>query len=231
MPGFLPNAAAKRSVSSRRRILVALLLLAMLGWSSRESLLFAAGDLLVREDPVEPVDAIVVSVASPAADALEAVRLYRQGIAPQVVLCTFASGPVDDEIRRLGVPRARPSELAKMILERSGVPSAAIVVLPDRVDGTNTEVAAVAAFARRHRLASLLLIVPRSHTARARWLLRQAAPRQTRIVVRGPRNDRFTPDAWWRHRGQSREALAEYLRWANTLLLRDRWSASPVVGD
>jgi hypothetical protein len=55
-------------------------------------------------------------------------------------------------------------------------------------------------------------------------LLRRALPAGTRLLVRAPRTDRFHADSWWRSRENSREVVTEYLRWFNTLILRDPWS-------
>lgn len=198
-------------------------------WSGSDVLLAAAGHLLVSEDAVEPVAVIATSMADPARDALEAARLYREGVAGEIVLCTYASGSVADDVRRLGVPLLRPTELARAILVRSGVPPSAIVVLPEPVDGTSTEIAAIAHYAEQRRPASLLLVIPRSHTARARYLLQRALPAETRALVRAPGGDAFAAGAWWQHRLQAREVLAEYLRWLNTLAFGDHWSARPVA--
>lgn len=188
-------------------------------WLARWPLLTRAGALLIAEDPLTPAQVMVVSLASPAADALEAARLYRDGISPVILVPTWVQEPIQDEVRRLGIPILTPTALVTAVLERSGVPAGAIEVLPDPVNGTETEVEVVGAYAQTHRPQSLLVVTARSHSARVRWFLRRALPAGTRLSVRSPRNDEFVPGAWWRSREASRELVTEYLRWLNMLIL------------
>ncbi|MBI4516777.1 MAG: YdcF family protein [Deltaproteobacteria bacterium] len=180
--------------------------------------------MLIAEDTVAPADAIVVSIANGAVGVFEAARLYHDGMAATIVLPTWAAGAVDDAIRQLGIAHPRATALAQEILGRSGVPPHAVKILPEPVDGTMTEVAAVVAFARQHRPASLLVVTSRSHSARTRWLLRRALAGKTRVMVHSPKMDGFAADSWWRSREQSREVINEYLRWLNVLALGDPWA-------
>ena len=221
--GGAPSAA--RGV--RRRWLSAAVGLAIamaLAWSGRHRLLAVAGHVLVSEDAIAAADAIVVSMGGENAAAVEAGQLYEQRIAPLILLPVWNEDGVEDELRKLGFPRYAPPGILPSILERSGVPDSAIQNLPGIVDGTDTEVAAIAAFARQRQLASVLFLTSRPHTARARWLLTRQLPPGTRLYVRSPRTDKFSPDAWWRSRNESREVALEYLRWFNILVLRDQWS-------
>jgi uncharacterized SAM-binding protein YcdF (DUF218 family) len=125
------------------------------------------------------------------------------------------------------VPWVPPHELAVAVLTKSGVPAESIRVLDDTVDGLNTEVAAIGRFARADRPASLLYVTARSHSRRARWLLRRLMPEDTTLIVHASADDQFQPDAWWHSRTGSREVAMEYLRWANTFGLRDLWRPEP----
>jgi uncharacterized SAM-binding protein YcdF (DUF218 family) len=204
---------------------VALLLVGGGLWLARRPLLTALGAALVAEDPVEPVAAIVVSTTNVRASALEGAQLYRDGVAPEVLLPRWHSDELDTELAQRGVRYLDATGLAQAILAASGVPSDAVHILPGEVDGTGAEVAAIAAWAQRAAPPSLLYITARNHTARARRRLRKVAPPGTRVLVRAPRYDRFAPDGWWRRRGAAREVMSEYLRWLNTFVLGDPWLA------
>ncbi len=215
----------KRPVAQRYAVW-ALLPLVVLGaaWLGRYKLLIAIGELLTSEDALQPVQVIVISTASAGATgALEAAQLYRDGFAADIVVSGSKPDPLLPAVHALGVPYLGAVELIKSILVRSGVPASAVHVLPDMVDGTDAESTAVARYAQQRRPASLLFVVARDHTARARWLLRRALPPQTRLLVRAPRVDGFRPDAWWRSRDESREVFMEYGRWFNSVILGDRW--------
>jgi uncharacterized SAM-binding protein YcdF (DUF218 family) len=218
-------ASARRS----RRLWVATILLgvALVAWQSRDRVLTAVGTALTAEDPLAPVEVIVTSIAAGRADALESARLYHQGIGRRIVLARWQEEPLDDELRRLGVPWLPISELVVAMLEKSGVPAEAIRMLDGPIDGLNTEITTVAEFAHQEKPASLLFVTARSHSRRARWLLQRLLPADTRLLVRAPAGDAFRPDAWWHSRGGSREVAMEYLRWANTFGLRDFWQDTP----
>jgi uncharacterized SAM-binding protein YcdF (DUF218 family) len=207
-------------------VIAALLLAAIAGagWYGRHAILIGVAHVLVAEEPPRPAEVMVVSIASSKAAPLEAAYLYQQRISARVMLFTWESESIDDMIRQLGIAYPSPTELARMILIQRGVPAGAIEVLPDLVDGTETEIAAVAAFARQRMPASLLFITARSHTARVRWLLRRRISPSTRFSVTSSRFDNFAVESWWQNRAQSRAVMSEYLRWGNTLLLGDAWS-------
>jgi len=213
-----------------RRVVVLLLLVvaAVAAWEARRAILSSAGALVVSDDPLGPAELMVVSYASARADALEVARLYGAGISSRVVVLTWRAEPLDDEMRHLGVPYLPATELVQAILGRGGVPAEAIVVLPERVDGLNSEIAVLSVFARERPIGSLLFVTARTHTARARWLLRRFLPAGTRVAVHSPPTDRFSPQSWWASRDQSRELGYEYLRWLNTFVLRDPWRREPL---
>jgi uncharacterized SAM-binding protein YcdF (DUF218 family) len=202
---------------------VALLLLGGALWLARRPLLTGLGAALVAEDPLAPVAAIVVSTTNVRATALEGATLYRDGVAPTLLIPRWHSDDIDAELARRGVRYLDVTGLAQAILTASGVPTAAVRVLPGAVDGTGAEVAAIAAWAQREAPASLLYITARNHTARARRRLRRVVPPGTRVLVRASRYDRFAPDGWWHRRGAAREVMSEYLRWLNTFVLGDPW--------
>ncbi|MCC6848688.1 MAG: YdcF family protein [Deltaproteobacteria bacterium] len=190
-------------------------------------MLTAIGSALIVDDPPAPVDALVVSMAALRPSALEAARLHRDGIGRRIVIARWQPEALDDEMRRLGVPWLPPHELAAAMLVQSGVPSTAIELLDDSVDGLNTEIAAVAAWVRRTQPESLLYLTARSHTRRASWMLHRLLAADVRFLVHAPARDAFRPDGWWRSRTGSREVTMEYLRWVNTFALGDLWRREP----
>ena len=192
-------------------------------WLARVPILRAVGDTLVAEDPLGPADVIAVSHANVRASALEAAALYRDGFGRRVVVAEWRREELKRRLDELGVVVPAPHELVVSILERSGVPSEAIAVLPGGVDGTNAELTVYIRFANREKPGTLLYVTSRSHTARAAWRLRREAPSETRILVRAPRTDDFHVDSWWQRRGSTREVMTEYLRYFNSYALGDHW--------
>ena len=191
-------------------------------WLAREPVLRAVGGALVWEDPLVPVDVIAVSHADVLESALEAAALHREGLGRRIVVAEWRREEFRDQLDAIGVVVPAPHELARTILERSGVPPEAIAVLPGAVDGTNAEITVLVRFANREHPESLLYVTSRSHTARAAWRLRREAA-GTHTRVRAPRTDDFHVDSWWHRRGSTREVMTEYLRSFNSYLLGDAW--------
>lgn len=192
-------------------------------WFGRGALLEGVGDLLVSEDAVEPSEWLVLSGASAGAASLEGVQLYRDRIAPRILVVAWRKSPIQERVESLGVPQFTPSELIERVLTNGGVPAATVSVVPGSVDGTESEIRAVADFARRQGVRSLLYVTSRTHTARARYLLGGRLGQHTRVLVRASRFDAFTSTDWWHDRDQTRDVLGEYLRWVNSFLLADLW--------
>lgn len=213
-----------RPRASRALALVAgMLVVVVAAWFARHVIMIGAAAILVDEDPVAPAQILVPSHSMSQETALEAALLYEQQVSPHIVMTDWIEEPVADAIRTLGIQMLDTTALNRYILEQSKVPASAITVLPEQVDGTGSEVAAIVAFAKRCHVTSLMVITARTHTARTRWLLRRKLPRQVRLSVRSPRFDRFVVDGWWRERTQSREMALEYMRWLNTVVFRDLW--------
>jgi len=220
-----PRTVIGRDYHNRRKLYAFLAALGLLGltgaaWSERVTLLRKMGTAIVHEDVLGPADVVVVSNAAVRAGALEAAGLFRAGLARAVVIPTWPDEPLDDDLRRLGVPVLGPTRLARTILARRGVPARAVTMLPEPVDGTGAETAAVARFVRARGVRSVLFLTARSHTARARWLLARRLPAGVRSAVRSPRRDPFDPQRWWCDHGASREVAFEYLRWLHDLVAR-----------
>jgi len=219
-----PGIRRVRSFATPRRLRAALVVVGAVALLclGRSTVLGVLGSALVAEGPLTPADVAVVSNANPVSDAFEAALLYRTGYVQEIVVPRFVPERHVEDLHRLGIPYLPQTELVEAVLEHSGVPSAAIRMLPGRVDGTEKEVAAVASFVAERRPRSVLFVTARSHTARSTWLLRRALPRGTEVTVRSPRDDVFDPGSWWHSRREAREVMMEYLRWGNSLL-GDLW--------
>lgn len=216
------------SRSSRLRLLVlaGALGAAVVLWMTRETVLVGVARVLVAEDALQPVDVVVLSGAIPRAAAFEGSELYRAGHVRRALIVTWRPDPLTARVKALGIPQPSPNELIGEILERDGVPPAAIGVVPGDADGTESEIALVAGFVDQNRPASLMYVTARTHTARAKWLLARVVPKQVHLVVRASRFDRFSADGWWEDRDQARDLMAEYLRWCNSVFLSDGFRRS-----
>jgi len=224
----IPRAADRTAPSapdaarSRPRVLGVLLaglgiLIAVAGWHERVAPLRWLGAALVHEDPVRPSDVAIVSVASARGAALDAAKLYRRGLVREVWVTSWVADRVDRRLDERGLGTPPTHEVSRRILEGSGVPASRIVVLDPPVDGLESEMAVVGAALRARPGTRSIVLTARSHTARARSLLRDVYAPAAGARVRAPKTDEFRPGAWWRDHGSMRELTLECLKWVKLL--------------
>jgi uncharacterized SAM-binding protein YcdF (DUF218 family) len=201
----------------RVTIAAAAIVLAAAAWSARTVPLRWLGGALVHEDAIVATDVAVVSMASAREAALDAAKLQRRGLVREIWIPRWRADRVDRRVDALGVHVPRPHDVARSILARAGVPSSAIVTLDEPITGLESEMASVGRALRARPGLRVLVLTARTHTARARMLLRDWFAPAARVSVHAPHGDGFAADAWWRDRSASREVALESLKWARLL--------------
>lgn len=152
-------------------------------------LLAGFADLFRVDDPV-PSDAIVVLLGGLGHRPERAAALYRDGLAPVVLVCTsgYDSGAHLDE-----------TTMYLKTMNKLGVPCQAIQVLPDRVASTRDEAQRVRGLTRSRPLRRIIVVTTAFHTARARWIFRKVL-RTTGTDVRmaAAEHPQFHESTWYR---------------------------------
>lgn len=118
------------------------------------------GAWLVTADPLEHAGAIVVFGGEVPFRAMEAARIYQQGLAPMVWLTQGALHDDDLELARLGINPTPEYVYSEEVLKRLGVPSAAIRLLPQPVRNTAEEVRCIAQAAAAGDIRKLIRLRP-----------------------------------------------------------------------
>jgi len=169
-----------------------------------------AGNYLIIDDPLQPSDAILVLAGAHAERWLEAVDLYRERIAPQIVLSPGIIEPAEVRVRAMGIRFPAEAELAAEAMVQLGVPRSAITILPASVDNTADEAALTRALALARGWSSLIVVTSKYHTRRTRYAFARAF-RNTpvRVRIRGSRHDAPSPSDWWKHRADLRYVVSE----------------------
>jgi uncharacterized SAM-binding protein YcdF (DUF218 family) len=188
----------------------------------------AAGRFLVLGDEPEQADAIVVLAGSYPDRVLEAVELYRRGLAPRVMLCREVENAGFRRAAELGVKIPRPTDVNRSVAEQLGVPSSAVEVLDRFNDSTYAEATTVVEEARRRGYRTILLVTSKYHSRRAAAIFRYLAAGNPRVLVRPARDDDFQSERWWRDRISTRRLIIEYQKLINFHLI-DRWRLSPTA--
>lgn len=214
-------------MSLRRGLAVATALAAVLTLAA-PLLLPAAGRYLVREDPPEHADAIVVLAGSYPDRVLEAVDLYKRGLAPRIILCREPETSGFRRVDELGLSVPRPSDVNRSVAEQLGVPPQAIEVLARAGDSTYAEAQTVIDEATRRGYRAILLVTSKYHTRRAAAIYQVLAGDQLKVMVRAASADDFQSERWWRHRMSTRRLIIEYQKLLNFQLL-ERWRLAPAA--
>jgi uncharacterized SAM-binding protein YcdF (DUF218 family) len=193
-------------VKTRRRILLLILVLALVGWFARDRMGAAMGRALVESSPPEKSDIIVVLAGDPTGNRiLKAAELAREGYAPLVLV----SGPGDEY-------GYHECDLAIPFAVKHGYPESTFAHSENDARSTRAEVAALAPDLRRRSVHKVLLVTSDYHTRRAGKLFRQAMPEMEVVVTAAP-DKWFTPDGWWKNREGQKTFLNE---WEKTVAVR-----------
>lgn len=173
-----------------------------------------AGRFLVREDPLEPADAIFVLAGARVSRWLEGVELYRAGHAPLVFLSPGRLERAEMALRERGIRVPTEGEIARDAILQLGVPAEAVRVLPGSLDNTAHEAAALHAYWRtlppERRPKRIIIVTAGYHTRRARFAFRREFDEAgVRLMVRASRFDEAEPARWWRHRADVRFVTSE----------------------
>lgn len=210
---------------SVRRALVVVGLIVLVGLAL---FLPAAGRFLVVADTPEQADAIVVLAGSYPDRVFEAVELYRQGLAPRILLCREVENSGYRRAAELGVSIPRPSDINRAVAEQLGVPASAVEVLDRFGDSTYSEAEAVIDEALRRGYHTILLVTSKYHSRRAAAIYRFLAAGHVKFIMRPARDDDFQSEGWWRDRISTRRLIIEYQKMLHFQLI-DRWGLSPAA--
>lgn len=169
-----------------------------------------AGRFLVHEDPLEPSDLILVLAGARTERWLEAVDLYQEGLAPRVVVSPGHVDAIEADLHTRGIRYPREGELARDAMVASGVPAEAVAVLPEGVDNTAHEAAALLFNVNTDAVRRVIVVTSPYHTRRTRYAFRRAfAGTGVQVLVRGSRYSTSNPSRWWRRRDDLRFVLSE----------------------
>lgn len=194
--------------SRRWALLVLLLLLAGLVLASPR-FLRAVGSWLVVEDPLAPAAAIFVHGGQLPFRAVEAAEIYHRGLAPEVWLAPIGPDATERALAELGIERPQGWFYNRQVLEKLGVPPAAVRLLERPVRNTRDELRLVADELRRTGGQRAILVTSKQHSRRVRLLWRKLAEPGLEAVVRPAAGDPFDPAAWWRNTDDGQAVLHE----------------------
>ena len=174
----------------------------------RESMLRAAGRVLVVDEPVGPADVIVVPAWAGAAGAIDASDLIQRGIANRVALLPEGPELAEQELARRGVSFG--DQNAALVQLFRSLKVANVEVIPDPAAGTEAEGQVLLAWCEQHQFRSILVVSSPDHSRRVGRVIRRAMRgHPTKVMIRSARYSSFDPDRWWTTRDGMRTEIVE----------------------
>ena len=181
-----------------------------------------AGTWLVREDPPQKAQIVVVLSGGLPERALAAADEFKASGAREVWLTRpLLPGTA---MQQLHLPYAGEEQYSRMVLIDRGVPPAAIRLLEPQIGNTADEIRAVFAEMQRQPGAVVVAVTSKAHTRRVRTLwsvVTKPGARGTLLVRAAPR-DPFDSAHWWRTSSDVLSVLREYLGLLNA------WAGLPL---
>lgn len=181
-----------------------------IGWLLRDTLLQSIGEFLIVRDFPAAADAIVVLSGESPERAMGAFDLYKEKLAPRILLTQEILPPVRMELNRRGLSYPSAAELDVQLLKSLGVPEKDITLLEPRCDSTYSESLAVQSFWKNNPPQKILLVTSRFHSRRARATFRRTLGSGTEVLSVPTPYDSFEPRSWWKRRVNIRNLLVEY---------------------
>jgi len=217
--GVTDSSSPQRHAAQHRRLAIiaaAVLLLTLVAIAAFRGL----GRWLIVQDPLDHSDAIVVLSGGMPYRAIEAAKIYNEGMAPQVWL-THPANP-SGALNQMGIPFESEESYSRAVLLHEGVPQSAIQVLPAEIVNTEDEERVIIAEMQSARAHRVIVVTSPPHTRRVRALWRRLAPPGLTLIVRPAMQDEFDANHWW---GTTRDSLA-VVREVSGLL--NTWAGLPL---
>jgi uncharacterized SAM-binding protein YcdF (DUF218 family) len=161
----------------------------------RALLLTGLAEWWVVAEPLRKVDAIVVPGGKPELRAVEAVRLFHQGIAPRILYMDVKR----PRLVELGIVPSEGEQTRRLLLSNN-IPESAMIMVGSQVSNTHDESLAVRTWVSTNRVKSILIATDISHTRRARWVFqRELKGANVEVHVWAVEPQDYGVTNWWRH--------------------------------
>jgi uncharacterized SAM-binding protein YcdF (DUF218 family) len=191
-------ASRPRPRSMMRRVALALVagvaLLGLWAWHKPETVLGGAADLWIVSDEPAPADAIAVLGGGLEYRPFAAADYFRRGLAPKILVSNIGASPAE----RLGVLRSHVRANIE-ILQKLGVPAAAIEPFGDHLSDTFAEATALHEWAVRNGAHRIMVPTDIFGARRLRWTLHHVFGNDAVILVPAIDLPDYQRDNWWKN--------------------------------
>jgi uncharacterized SAM-binding protein YcdF (DUF218 family) len=177
----------------RRYFAIVVLLIAALGIYALRHL----GEWLELDEPLQPAKAIVVMGGGIPFRAIEAANLYKAKWAGEVWITQGAINSASILLARIGIPQGTEEDTNELILEKLGVPTDAIHLIPERVQNSVAEEKAILHYAGNSLRVPLILVSSKYHTRRLRVIWDKVNGKDAPLIVRYAPEEPYDAARWW----------------------------------
>jgi uncharacterized SAM-binding protein YcdF (DUF218 family) len=157
--------------------------------------------------------------------AIEAASIYQERWAPEIWVTVTDHSAEEQALNRLGLRIVREETYNQALLERLGVPVAAIRILAEPVRNTFDEVQVLSRELRRINGDRVILVTSKAHSRRVRATWRALVGDSPRMIIRYATEDPYDPDRWWRRTPDALAVSREVFGLMNV------WAGFPVRPD
>ena len=183
-----------------------------------------AGKWLVKDDKVTHADVMVILMGSVADRVLQAVDLYKEGMAEQVI---FADVDVSayKKLDERGFHISSNTELVYDAAVTLGIPESNITVLPGRATSTRMEALLVSRYLLGNPdMDTLIIITSAPHTRRASIIFNHVFEKNelpVTVLCCPSKYTNYNPGKWWRTEKGIQSVISEYLKLVNFFFSRN----------
>jgi len=192
--------AAPQKPRRARRVLVgcllAVALLAAAVWTGRHALLREAAVLWIVSDAPAPADAAAVLGGGLEYRPFAAAEFYRRGLVSKILVSNIGASPAE----QLGVLCSHARENIE-VLEKLGVPAAAIEPFGNNLKDTYAEAVALHDWAKRTGAHAILVPTDIFAARRLRWLMHHVFGSDAMVLVPAVDPPGYTRTDWWHNEG------------------------------
>ena len=170
----------------------------------RAPLLTGLARLWIVDEPLSKADAIVVLGGGLQTRPFLAAELYRQGLAPKVVVMNVEHKNTEE----LGLTQSETSLLKEVLINR-GVPEEALVFIGSEVSSTYEEALALRDWVQTTKACRLIVPTEPFHTRRVNWLFEKMLNKganPVEVLVTPTKPVSSVSSNWW----QSERSLIEF---------------------
>jgi uncharacterized SAM-binding protein YcdF (DUF218 family) len=193
------------------------ILLIALGVIFKTPILRSFSNFLMKQDPAEKAELMVVLSGNAFDRGNEGARLYKEGYASHIIC---PGGNLERAFLILGDTIYESELLKKNIVKRNGVPDSMVTVLRY---GTSTieEADTIIGYCKEHQIKKIIVVTSLFHTRRAGKVYRKRFDKEgIQVIMRGAHDSQYDENQWW----QSEDGLIalnnEYMKTLYYLIRR-----------